>query len=520
MRRTSRWLAVVATVLLVTLPIPPSTASAAGANRAAEAECPLGTPAGTPVPPVIVAGRHPVVFVHGWNMGPSSMDRLRTAVRDSLGQRVETFAFDYAVVKDNWAGDAEVSGCLAIYIDAVSRAARGGGGDGEVYLVGYSMGGLAIRYASSLTVQGVSVGDRLGGVITVDTPHRGSVWGGTDYARFAAEVVNWLPAGQRPLPNPSEDAARCLAPHTGGASFPTECGSVPPYLPDGIPVHQIAGAVNVARTFWGIPLYTYYLDGDSVVDLTSQRGYLGSGPVTEQLAGGALSNTTVTCTVNTEALRVALAGRSPTAQIRAALDEWYRDGGVMDDLARGTVSNSFAIVVAEANLTAGCSHMQITSNREALTATVDALTRWLDALPSGPPTWLYTTVDNTSAVGPTGTQRSATLDGRTSETSTSFWVGCDGEPAVATFTLAGGYRLMSTVFLLDTFTPDELVVRVVVKVDGVVADQFDLKRGPTRPVGINTTGAAILTFETEAIAGTCTAESIGYGIAYDAALFR
>ena len=114
---------------------------------------------------------HPVILVHGWTGGP--LQDTRRLLEKSIGSGWQFLLFDYSSDNTLWAADKAIWGPLADYIRRVSAAHKSAGGDGLVYLVAHSMGGLAIRFAS--VQPGVS--EAIGGVVTVGTPHQGSPWG-------------------------------------------------------------------------------------------------------------------------------------------------------------------------------------------------------------------------------------------------------------------------------------------------------------------------------------------------------
>jgi pimeloyl-ACP methyl ester carboxylesterase len=329
--------------------------------------------------------RHPVVLVHGWNGGPSGMSRAGDAIASALKGRVEIYAFDYHRHSDNWAADDEVSGCLAAFIDAISRSSAGHGGDGKVYLVGHSMGGLAIRYASARTIDGRRVGDEIGGVVTLDTPHLGSYWGGSWYGKLVTNTLGALSREWAPMPSPESDATRCLAHHEGGATFPSACGSTPPYLPRTAPLQQISGQVSVTRTFLGIPLYTYSMDGDSIVDTSSEGGYIYSGP-TKKADYGPAHITQVPCTIEAgQLIALATANKAPfLGLVIEGVADVGVDNAAMDDIGSGRVGPALAAMLIVANVFAGCSHLHITSEPQALKATTDQLTEWMDTVDNPP----------------------------------------------------------------------------------------------------------------------------------------
>ncbi|MEU5695921.1 DUF6636 domain-containing protein [Actinosynnema sp. NPDC020468] len=233
--------------------------------------------AGTPTPPVSAApdgctpvltdgqdaSRRPVVLVHGWLGDPLS--RAATVLRQRLGDRVTTYEFDYGARSLAWASD--VADCLAGYLAAVSKLHRDTRGDGQVVVVAHSTGAEAVRYALRGQARDVPR------VITVGAPDLGTPWGGTGLA------TAWQQANARGRTPPSTaDGARCLAPHDKGGALPQGCGDLPPWLPAGTGLHQIAADVTVDRTLFGVGLYSLDLGGDGMVPVTSAHGYPTSGP--------------------------------------------------------------------------------------------------------------------------------------------------------------------------------------------------------------------------------------------------
>jgi hypothetical protein len=134
--------------------------------------------------------------------------------------------------------------------------------------------------------------------------------------------------------------------------------------------------------------------------------------------------------------------------------------------------------------------------------------------------WLYQAPSTVVAVGPSGQQRSAVLGTVASDNSTSFWVGCEGSPAVTEFTLDGQYSELTSTLALDSVTPADLAVHVSLTIDAKPTGQWDLRPGLTVPIDVPTAGGQRLTLRAQATAGVCGVSSIGYGIAFDAALRR
>jgi pimeloyl-ACP methyl ester carboxylesterase len=143
-----------------------------------------------------VAAR-PVILVHGWTSSAGQLADTRTQLSSRLGGGYTVLRFDYGPVSTHWAAQPEIAGCLADYVATASAAFARSGGDGKVVVVAHSMGGLAIRFATDTRYSGRDIGPLLAGVLTVDTPHLGSPWGGTLAAQvkeMAAHLVDAIHA--------------------------------------------------------------------------------------------------------------------------------------------------------------------------------------------------------------------------------------------------------------------------------------------------------------------------------------
>ncbi|MFG2000643.1 hypothetical protein ACGFNU_16015 [Spirillospora sp. NPDC048911] len=145
--------------------------------------------------------------------------------------------------------------------------------------------------------------------------------------------------------------------------------------------------------------------------------------------------------------------------------------------------------------------------------------------PSSPParatpktTALFEVFSGADADGPSGGRRTAVLGGRTSTSSTTFWVGCEETPAVTRFNLRRAYTTLSTALILGSAAPAGLKVQVVLRGDGAVLERRVVARGAPASVRARVTGVRTLAVEATAIEGRCGTASVGYGIAYDAVL--
>ena len=172
------------------------------------------------------------------------MEGTGKALADLIGGRIQPFYFDYGSNSATWAADEMVAGCLADYVAAVSDAyAKKSGWDRKVILVAHSMGGLASLYAT----QRGQARDRIGGLITFDTPYLGSPFGNT----LVAGMLQGLQqsAGSKLVPRVGSDAQICLGQHKDGAGLVKGCDAeLPGYMPVEAGVTTIAGDITVERT--------------------------------------------------------------------------------------------------------------------------------------------------------------------------------------------------------------------------------------------------------------------------------
>jgi pimeloyl-ACP methyl ester carboxylesterase len=109
-----------------------------------------------------------VILVHGFGESASNWDSsgMSGRLRAIPGTRV--LKFDYAQVNKKWVSDPAIGPALADYIHQVAKASGR-----PVIVVGFSMGGLATRWAAN---EGARAGD-IAMVITIGTPNTGSLLG-------------------------------------------------------------------------------------------------------------------------------------------------------------------------------------------------------------------------------------------------------------------------------------------------------------------------------------------------------
>lgn len=292
---------------------------------------------------------HPVILVHGWTGEP--LEVTKTLLKNKFdGGGWQFFAFDYSKYNTLWAADAHIWKHLVEYITEISGKQRAAGGDGLVYLVTHSMGGLVARFASVRP----GVAPLIGGVVTVGTPHQGSPWGNAAAGAWAKLVE--VMKDNSTDPGWGSLARICLAPHSGGEELPAGCAS-PPYFPSGIPVEQIAGNVVVERRYFGLHAYDVNVGGDGVVPTSSANGYIGSaaGPKPR----GSFTPTQVDCRIPENAL--VSAGSSPIA----VPWQYLTDANLLDQLTDARVGLTVAALVTRIQLAGDtCSHMAMMTNSE------------------------------------------------------------------------------------------------------------------------------------------------------------
>jgi pimeloyl-ACP methyl ester carboxylesterase len=146
-RHVLRWAATLTAALSVAAVTVVAPVGTTPAHASAGATC-ARTNFGDSTPPERAADnptRRPVVFVHGWT--GRVLTGLGQVVAAKVGDDIQPMVFDYSKWSAYWASDDHIAPCLADYLNAVSAAYAGAGGDGRLIYVAHSLGGLAIRYA-------------------------------------------------------------------------------------------------------------------------------------------------------------------------------------------------------------------------------------------------------------------------------------------------------------------------------------------------------------------------------------
>lgn len=309
----------------------------------------------------LVGGATPVILVHGWTGSPMSATRAGLEGRTRQGRQY--LLFDYSSAATAWADDPRISACLATYIHEVSERHRRRGGDGRVYLVAHSMGGLAIRFALDERYgHHAGLSSRVGGVVTLDTPFRGSMWGDSLPAGALSALHTGLGLG---FPLQDARAWHCLA---GGPSkrLPRDCAAAPALDPE-VPLAQVAGDVTVRRTLFGLTAYEIDLASDGIVDTDSQHG---SRDAAGRAGPNQADKPVVSCRVDSGDLGTDL----PRAMWSMFSDNTLIDiysGDVPPEIGLATALDTLGRLM----VFAGCSHINIPQDGAALDVVDEALDR-------------------------------------------------------------------------------------------------------------------------------------------------
>ncbi|MDG4838342.1 alpha/beta fold hydrolase [Micromonospora sp. WMMD967] len=331
------------------------------------------------------AGRRPVIFVHGWTSNGKGLEGTGKALAERTGKRIQPFYFDYGSNSTTWAADKIVAGCLADYIVAVSDAyAKKSGGDRKIILVGHSMGGLASLYAA----QNGKAMDRIGGMITFDTPYLGSPFGNTGVAGWLQGLHQGV--GSKLIPPIGSDAQICLGQHKDGVGLVKGCDAkLPGYMPVAAGVTAIAGDITVKRTFGPFHLYDIPLSSDGIVPVDSQHGYLQIQKKASWPMGQKIRLKSDSCTITNDSMMRTLkaAGRGGAGGIISALlsanVELKVDGNALGGLLEDRLTPALALYLGVATFTADCSHIKVTNHGPALDHAADSLKEYLNLLEPG-----------------------------------------------------------------------------------------------------------------------------------------
>jgi pimeloyl-ACP methyl ester carboxylesterase len=350
--------------------------------------CPDGL---TVVDPTVDPTTQPVVFVHGLNADASAWAPMTSILKGRTDAKRYTFlTFDYQYLHSSWASHPGIAACLARFIHQVSAAAGGQ----KVLVVAHSMGGLAIRFASDSDSVDTITGDplsgpippgMLGGVVTIDTPALGSPFGGPVTSGVLSIYLANAGVGQvKDAPN---DAILCLAEHGKNSDLAPPCRTAP-YLPAGVPLHQISGNIIFNRPMFGTSI-SAPLGSDGIVGVASQDGYQGSGP------GGTQDPGTTVTTFDRQCLTTVgaggLLGLTGLAAAGLVALVWSAGVAVADapevavGIGVGASAAAFSAISFYGYSTSQCGHNTMLQGQEIAGDVAAALRRWAAHMPAPAP---------------------------------------------------------------------------------------------------------------------------------------
>lgn len=323
----------------------------------------------------------PVVLTHGWTGDISDLKVLGEQLEQLVDGELDLRYFDYYAHSVRWAAEPQVADCLAEYIHKISAQAGQ-----PVIVVAHSMGGLAIRFASSPEYATQPVTSReVSEVVTIATPHRGSPWGGT----MAAEAVQTWDIIQSYGAMPHRgDAATCLARHDNEAFINTGC-AIAPYLPEGVNLTQVEGANKFSRKLFNYTLWTLDHRGDGIVLTDSATGYVdsaaGPGP-----NGRHPTDRTVMCDEYDSD------GKNAFASLLQDLDEnlfslWlkmlFSERATMDSINAGTLDEGSGTAWAAVAVASQCSHTNIVVHSDTAAHVAEVINRSIHEAPEPEEGW-------------------------------------------------------------------------------------------------------------------------------------
>ncbi len=343
-------------------------------------ECPR-----TITAPQVAKDRQPLVLVHGWTGTASGWDTTIQGLKQRLPDNFDYLTFDYSSANTDWAAEPTVADCLARYVNAVGEQHQRAGGDGKVYIVAHSMGGLAALFASDTAYTRSPIAEEhFGGLVTVGTPYQGSPFGNTLPAEIK-ETWDELWSPNKTLPPRMSNAAKCLARHDEKHWMPSGCPK-PPAAP-GRPITMISTTTTISRTLFGIKLYDIDLRTDGVVPVTSATGYLSSEYDRKGIKAS-LGVKDVSCRTTSDQtmamLRSALSGAKWGGVVGAvismevaALGKLVSDSAVLDQILSGEPGLQLAIMSLVSAWIDSCGHSNSTKNPQVLDRIADSvLAQW------------------------------------------------------------------------------------------------------------------------------------------------
>jgi pimeloyl-ACP methyl ester carboxylesterase len=207
-----------------------------------------------------LGGKTPVVVVHGFIQEGRAWEGLVNALNTA---NTKAFVYDYGALNQQWVKNEKIAGKLADEINCLAGQAQGK----KVIVIGYSMGGLAIRCAAktSCSRKKDAIGS-MGLVIDLGTPRQGtSLLLPLRLLPNLCESRNGLRlcSGFGLFDAPTSEAAKGMLPGRLG-----RLGELPQM--DGVPVVAIAGRIQFEyyATLFNVPISSVDI-GDGVVGFDS-----------------------------------------------------------------------------------------------------------------------------------------------------------------------------------------------------------------------------------------------------------
>lgn len=240
-----------------------------------------------------------IISAHGyWSDAATWGKRDQESCEGSMHQAIDAidntyyYAFDYEDYNQQWVNDPNIGPKLADTIACLAQLSRDGGGNGKVVVLTHSMGGLAARYAADI------VGNDIGLVITIGTPHHGSAFGNLE--SLILDTLCPKGAVSNFIVRKLDNNALCTGNQAsqGLAKWASDMRELPDF-PDSVPVKAIAGNISLYFSFewWnrtlktgsdtivGVESATHQYttdfqmgDGKRIVDCTSQIHHIASAP--------------------------------------------------------------------------------------------------------------------------------------------------------------------------------------------------------------------------------------------------
>jgi pimeloyl-ACP methyl ester carboxylesterase len=382
-----------------------------------------------PKPSGVAPDTKVAILIHGW-LG-SEMVKGREILAPMLGDDWSTITYDYKAMNTLWPSSSLVAQCLSEFArDAQNMTGRD---KPSVYFVGHSMGGIMARFALELYKEDVA--KYAAGVVTLDTPHTGSPWGGSQVSMAVEAGAHWWNRND----GTKKDGAKCLSLHHPG-SLPPEC-KYPPAMPEAVPIAQIAGNATITRTYFHFGRQRADIMTDGTVWLDSQVGYKKS--LDDKQTNTVETSYTVYCDLAWGDAVTYSNVASPLATVTGKSARWL-SGETLSQMQSGTTEivkdfDSLVVLQAVSNM-ASCGHNVIPQDTEALTAAASYLKNWaaktdswlISAAGVGPATFDMNLDEIDVALG----ERRLRCDGSQGDWFVSVW-GDNTDPSFM-FVTAGG----------------------------------------------------------------------------------